>query len=214
MKDAQIKCAIYVRVSTDDGRQDTQNQLLMLHKYAEQQNWPVVRVYQDHASAKSDDREAFQRMLDDGGKHRFNTLLFWSLDRLSRQGVLPTLYLLQRFTKLGINYCSYSEQYLDSCGMFRDAVISILATIAKQERLRISERTKAGLERQKTTGKPGPKGFYGPGHPLVEFDVDLAVKLRNDNLSYAQIAEQLAVSKTTIYRFFQTPKSVEHSQAG
>jgi hypothetical protein len=30
---------------------------------------------------------------------------------------------------------------------FRHAIISILATLAKQERIRLSERTKAGLER-------------------------------------------------------------------
>jgi DNA invertase Pin-like site-specific DNA recombinase len=40
---------------------------------------------------------------------------------------------------------SFTEQYFDSCGSFRDAVISIAATLAKQERLKISERTMAGL---------------------------------------------------------------------
>ena len=39
------------------------------------------------------------------------------------------------------------KQYLDSCGIFKDAVLSILATIAKQERIRLSERTMAGLEK-------------------------------------------------------------------
>ncbi len=34
---------------------------------------------------------------------------------------------------------------LDSCGIFKDAVLAILAVIAKQERVRLSERTIAGL---------------------------------------------------------------------
>jgi DNA invertase Pin-like site-specific DNA recombinase len=46
-----------------------------------------------------------------------------------------------------VNWRSFTEQYLDSCGMFRDAVLSILATIAKQERVRLSERTLAGIAR-------------------------------------------------------------------
>jgi len=46
-------------------------------------------------------------------------------------------------------YRSFTEQYLDSCGIFKDAVLNILATIAKQERIRLSERTIAGLEKAK-----------------------------------------------------------------
>jgi DNA invertase Pin-like site-specific DNA recombinase len=47
---------------------------------------------------------------------------------------------------------SYTEQYLDSTGIFKDAVISIMATIAKQENLRRSERIMAGLARAKRNG--------------------------------------------------------------
>jgi hypothetical protein len=56
------------------------------------------------------------------------------LDRFSREGVLETLQHLQRLNAWGVNWRSYTEAYLDSCGAFRDAVLSILATIAKQER--------------------------------------------------------------------------------
>jgi DNA invertase Pin-like site-specific DNA recombinase len=67
------------------------------------------------------------------------------LDRFSREGALETLTYLQKLTQYGVGYRSFTEQYLDSCGMFREAVISILAVIAKQERVRLSERTIAGL---------------------------------------------------------------------
>jgi hypothetical protein len=42
---------------------------------------------------------------------------------------------LNRLTGAGVSYRSFTEPYFDSCGIFKDAVISILATIAKQERL-------------------------------------------------------------------------------
>ena len=55
-------------------------------------------------------------------------------------------------TSYGVGWKSFTEQYLDSCGIFRDAVLSILATIAKQERIRLSERTVAGLEASRRYG--------------------------------------------------------------
>jgi DNA invertase Pin-like site-specific DNA recombinase len=48
---------------------------------------------------------------------------------------------------------SYTEQYLDSTGIFKDAVVSIMATIAKQENVRHSERVRAGLDRARAKGK-------------------------------------------------------------
>lgn len=45
-------------------------------------------------------------------------MLFWSLDRFSREGVLETLNHLQRLAFYGVGYRSFTEQYLHSCGMF------------------------------------------------------------------------------------------------
>jgi hypothetical protein len=48
-------------------------------------------------------------------------VLFWALDRFSREGVLPTLHHLQRLDSWGVAWRSYTEQYLDSTGIFKDA---------------------------------------------------------------------------------------------
>src|SRR6202040_2548693 len=101
------------------------------------------------------DRAQFKQMFIAASRCEFDSVLFWSLDRFSREGVLETLQHLQRLTSYGVGYRSFTEQYLDSCGVFRDAVISILATIAKQERIRLSERTVAGLQRAKAQGRVG-----------------------------------------------------------
>ena len=71
-----------------------------------------------------------------------------------------TLQHLQRLTAYGVGYRSFTEQYLDSCGLFKDAVISILATIAKQERVRLSERTVAGLHRARQQGRVGGQAAH------------------------------------------------------
>jgi DNA invertase Pin-like site-specific DNA recombinase len=48
---------------------------------------------------------------------------------------------------------SYTEECIDSTGIFKDAVVSIMATIAKQENIRRSERIKAGLARAVARGR-------------------------------------------------------------
>jgi DNA invertase Pin-like site-specific DNA recombinase len=55
-------------------------------------------------------------------------------------------------THYGVHWRSSTEQYLDSTGIFRDAVIGILAAVAKQERIRISERVKAGSGARQEAG--------------------------------------------------------------
>jgi DNA invertase Pin-like site-specific DNA recombinase len=80
-------------------------------------------------------------------------VLFWSLDRFSREGVTETLNHLQKLQADGVQFKSFTEQYLDSTGLFREAIIGFLAAIAKQERVRLSERVKAGQAR--STKKPG-----------------------------------------------------------
>jgi len=120
-------------------------------------------------------------------------VLFWSLDRFSREGVFETLQYLQRLTAYGVGYRSFTEQYLDSCGMFRDAVISILAVIAKQERVRLSERTLAGLARARAQGRVG-------GRPRVPCDHRKVLTLHAAGCSLNEIAKSLKLTKTTVYR--------------
>jgi DNA invertase Pin-like site-specific DNA recombinase len=84
-------------------------------------------------------------MFEDASRRKFDLLLFWALDRLSRKGALRTLQHLDRLESYGVGFRSYTEPYFDSCGIFKEAVVSIVATLAKQERIRLSERTRAGL---------------------------------------------------------------------
>jgi DNA invertase Pin-like site-specific DNA recombinase len=188
-----MKIAIYSRVSTRDKGQDVENQLRQLREFCSKQEWSIVREFVDHASGKRSDREQFQAMFSAASRREFDCVLFWSLDRFSREGVYETLQHLQRLTAYGVGYRSFTEQYLDSCGLFKDAVISILATIAKQERVRLSERTIAGLQRARQQGRIG-------GRPRKECDRDRLSELRRSGFSLAQIAAEMGLSKTTVAR--------------
>jgi DNA invertase Pin-like site-specific DNA recombinase len=188
------RIVLYARVSTKDRGQDTENQLSQLREFCGKQDWTVTHEYVDHVSGKTaDKRPQFQAMFTAASRREFDLVLFWSLDRFSREGVLPTLKHLEQLTSYGVAWKSYTEQYFDSCGIFRDAVISIAATLAKQERLKISERTIAGLQRAKRQGRIG-------GRPRVVVDREQVLKLRNAGESLGAIAEQLNLSKTTVAR--------------
>ena len=85
-------------------------------------------------------------MMDAASKHQFDCVLFWKR-KISREGVRRTLFYLTQLDGWKVGWRSFQEQWFDSCGPFKDAVISIMATLAEQERITISERTKAGLKR-------------------------------------------------------------------
>ena len=183
-----MNCGIYVRVSTT--KQETDNQLGQLREFARKQDWVIVAEYADELTGKHSERPEFRRMFADASQRRFDVLLFWSLDRLSREGALETLQHLNRLTGYGIQWRSLTEQYLDSTGMFRDAVISILAVVAKQERVRLSERTRAGLERARRQGK-------SLGRPKADVDSQQIRALRASGLSWGAISRQVGAARAT-----------------
>jgi DNA invertase Pin-like site-specific DNA recombinase len=193
MTKSQTRVALYARVSTKYKRQDTDNQLAQLRQFCEAQCWPVVHEYVDKATGKHSDREQFQQLFQDASQRAFDVVLFWSLDRFSREGVRETLNHLQRLESYGVGYRSFTEQYLDSCGIFKDAVLGILATIAKQERVRLSERTIAGLQRARRAGRVG-------GRPKVVCDRVKVQRLRAAGKSLTEIAGEIGVSKSSIHR--------------
>src|SRR5882762_3653918 len=125
-----MRVVIYGRVSTKDRGQEVENQLVQLRDFAAKQSWTVTREYIDHESGSRSDRPEFKQMFQDASQRRFDLVLFWSLDRLSREGVLQTLNYLNRLASHGVGYRSFTEQYFDSCGIFKDAVIAIMATVA------------------------------------------------------------------------------------
>jgi len=198
-----MKVALYCRVSTNDGRQTTENQLMQLRTFAANQSWAVVAEYIDECSGKTANRGDFKELFIASSRREFDTVLFWSLDRFSREGALATLQHLQRLTDYGIGYRSFSEPYLDSCGMFKDAVISILAVIAKQERIRMSERVRAGQERYKTEFERGKAQSHSGqnaalGRPKVIINREKVRQMRAEGVSIRQIAKSLKVSVGTV----------------
>lgn len=187
-----MRIAVYCRVSTDE--QEVENQLVQLREFAAKQGWTISREYVDRGeSGAKADRAEFQAMFRDASQRKFDTLLFWALDRLTREGTLSTLQYLNRLEAYGVAYRSFTEYWLDSVGPFKDVVISLMATLAKQEREKISERTKAGLDRAKRQGKR-------LGRPNVRFDSRRVQELRASGATLEQIAKEFRCSVATASR--------------
>jgi len=185
--------AIYARVSTKDKGQEVENQLRQLREFSTLQGWTIVREFVDHETGSTNDRADFQAMFREASQRKFDVLLFWALDRLSREGVLETLQHLNRLTACGVGYRSFTEQYFDSCGVFKDAVIAIIATIAKQERVRISQRVRAGLDVARAKGTR-------LGRPKVVVDAAGIANLRAQGHSWREITEEMGIGKGTAQR--------------
>ena len=156
---AAIKCAILLRVS--DQSQHTENQLPELKALAERRGLEVAKVYEIQESAW---HGAHQKLLTavyaDAKAGRFEVLLVWALDRLSREGPLATLQRIDRLGKSGGKVWSLQEPWTEVGGEMLDLLLALTGWVARWESNRRSERTKAGLERARAEGKTlgRPKG--------------------------------------------------------
>jgi DNA invertase Pin-like site-specific DNA recombinase len=194
-----MRAAIYTRVSTRDRGQETANQGMQLREFWQAQNWIVIEEYEDYECGGKPDRPQFAAMIVEASRRRFDVVVFWALDRFTREGALQTLQYLNQLSSYGVGFRSFTEPYLDSCGIFKDAVIAILGTIAKQERVRISERVRAGLNR---TRQQGTRSGRPIGRPRAVFQRDKVVELREQGWSWRRIAQKTHVSVASVRRAY------------
>jgi DNA invertase Pin-like site-specific DNA recombinase len=193
-----MKVAIYTRVSGKSNRQDAANQSLQLIEYCQRQGWQYVE-YTDRMSGTKADRQAFQQVFENARLKRIDLVLFWALDRFSREGVTETLNYLKVLDSYGVAWKSFTESYLDSTGMFREAVIAILAAVAKQEHARLSERVVAGLRRAKREGK-----VLGRKRMIVDRDKIRAMHANGQSLRV--IAAEIGISKSLVANILNSHK--------
>jgi DNA invertase Pin-like site-specific DNA recombinase len=186
-----MKAALYLRVSTD--RQELENQLEPLKKFAKGRGFKVVQVYRDTASGKKADRTAFQQMLKDAHQKKFDVIIVWALDRLSREGMSRTIQLLEMLERMGIAVISYTEPYLDTTNeLARNILLAVVSTLAKAEREKISERTKEGLARVKRSGKKLGRPEIGTKKRAE------ALRLVKEGMKIRVVARRLGISHASI----------------
>ena len=208
-----MRVAIYTRLSPNPYKVDTINQERDLTEFARRNSWEIIKIYTDihvSGSKKGKERSQFSEMMNDASQRKFDLVLFWALDRLSREGAFETLQYLKQLDSWGVGFRSYTEQYLDSCGMFKDAVIAIMGVVAKQERCRLVDRTLAGLATAKANGKKLGRAYCTTKTPTRPNPVDMNIvqRMRVQGKSMKEIGKRFGASESTISRMLKKEKHV------
>jgi DNA invertase Pin-like site-specific DNA recombinase len=191
--------ALYLRVSTSE--QCTDNQSYELRRMASLRGLTVVDEFEEHVSALASDKPEFERMMKDARTGKFQVLLIWALDRLGRS-MLGNLQTVLELDRIGVRVVSVQESWLDTAGPTRDLLLAIFSWVAQQERHRLIERTRAGMEKARRAGKR-------IGRPRNFFDVNKAVILRSQGMSLRQICQRLHVPRSTLARALQKKMSLQ-----
>ena len=144
--------------------------------------------------AKTETAPSSNVMLADAAARRFDLVVFWALDRLTREGPLKTLLYLEQLASSDVKFKSFTEPMLDTTTPVGELLIPILSWVAKQERQRISDRTRAGLETARHKGKTlgRPRG--------TRLDVAKIALLRGQGLTVRAIARQIGKSSTSVHK--------------
>ena len=157
----QNRAVTYSRASSEG--QTTANQVDVLSDWATQREFILVGVYQEKESAwRGGHQRELARLLDVARRRKFDTVLVWALDRLSREGPLAILTLVNRLKICGVKVISYQESWTEAPGELGELLYALTGWVARMESQRRSERTKAGLARLVAQGKklgrpPGSK---------------------------------------------------------
>ncbi len=116
-------------------------------------NWNLKFTFIDRKSGADSNRPEFKRMLSEARQHHFDLLLVWSLDRFSRESVLNSLSYLKQLQDHNVHLKSFTEG-IDTRQMAdtQELMMMFLFWISKNERDRLSRRTKAGIQRRKNLG--------------------------------------------------------------
>lgn len=192
------RVALYLRVSTTDKGQDVENQRQQLLAFCKEQGYKVTREYIDHESGTKGKRERseFAQLFKDAALKRFDLVIFWTLDRFSREGIRNTMHYLQQLDASGVKFRSYTEPYLETENeLVGSILLTVLSHFAKLESDKISTRTKAGLERARKQGKKlGQPSKYDQWHPVL-------VKLKGEGKSLRGMAKETGLSINTVKKY-------------
>jgi DNA invertase Pin-like site-specific DNA recombinase len=189
-----MRVAIYARVSTDDKGQDPENQLRELRAWAVNSGHAISGEYVDYESGRkgTNRRKQFAALFDDASKRSFDCVLFWALDRFSREGMAQTILHLQRLSSYGVAFHSYTEAHLATDNeLVRNILLALLSSLAKVEAEKISERTKTGMARAKAKGIKIGRPKLG-----LELRQKIAQRAAKGETPYA-IAKALGIDRRT-----------------
>jgi site-specific DNA recombinase len=154
-----VRCAIYTRVSTDQGLDQEFNSLDAQYEaasaYIKSQahaGWSQIRSRYDDGgySGGSTDRPDLQRLLDDIRSRKIDVIVVYKVDRLTRS-LADFAKLVELFDAHGVSFVSVTQQFNTTTSMGR-LTLNVLLSFAQFEREVTSERIRDKIAASKRKG--------------------------------------------------------------
>lgn len=180
----------YARVSTKD--QNLQLQLDALNAIG------CDKIFTDKTSAVKQ-RKGFDEAL--GYLREGDTLVIWKLDRLCRS-LTDLIDISSKLEKSSITLLSLTEN-IDTSTPIGRMYYSLLGALAQMEREIIQERIVAGIAASKRKGIKN-----GRPNAMDDEKIKTATTLLDSGMTYPEVAKQLNVSRSTLYKYCPAKPSV------
>lgn len=152
--------------------------------------------YEDTETGATTNRTALQRLQQAVFHGEVGTLVFWKLDRISRD-MRDGINLLADWCEKGLRVVSVTEQ-IDLSGLVGRMVASVLFDVAEIQHTQIRERQAAGIAVAKQHGV-----YKGRRKGTTKADPARARALRDQGLKQAEIATALGVSMRVVRRYLK-----------
>lgn len=181
----KIRVAIYARCSTDESKQDVENQINICKRYCDSQGW-AYQIFQEYESAyKGNKRKAFEEILERIRLKEFNVLIVYMLDRFSRETPTKIVSDLHRIVEeYKCRFISVKEG-IDSNNDMWQIIMMIFAYMANNYSKMLGIRVREGIKYKKE------KGEYTGGRRKKKVDLDrLRAVSKQNNLGLRKIAEE------------------------
>ena len=171
-----MRCGVYVRVSTDDQRDNgysIDSQLRMIKEYCEKNDYSIVDVYNDAGhSGKDLMRPEMQRLLTDIKSKKIDKLIAIKVDRLTRNNY-DGFWLLNYCEEHDVKIELILEPY-DVSTANGEMIFGMNLVFGQRERKEIGARTKRAMEEmalEKIHPSKAPYGYVrnkNTGHLEIE----------------------------------------------
>ena len=157
-----VRCAIYTRVSTENGLDQEFNSLDAQHEassaYIKSQahaGWSQLKARYDDGgySGGSTERPALQKLMDDVRARKIDVIVVYKVDRLTRS-LADFAKLVELFDEHGVSFVSVTQQFNTTTSMGR-LTLNVLLSFAQFEREVTSERIRDKIAASKKKGNLG-----------------------------------------------------------
>ena len=180
----------YARISTKD--QSLSMQVDALKKVG------CAQIHEEVASGAKTARPVLDEIIRN--LREGDTLVIWKLDRLGRN-LAHLIHLTTKLIEKKVGLISLNDP-IDTTTSQGRLIFGIFASLAEFERELIRERTQAGLKSARARGRNGgrPKGI---SQEAIEKATIAEALYKNGSIPVKKIAEQLGISKTTLYLYLR-----------